>query len=320
MGSRTARTHGAHRVAVIESDAVLVAVVPDFGAKVIALTDKRTGRNWLTTGEPTDSAADDAIFGGRQSYGWDECFPTIAIRNEAMPGWRDQPRDHGMLWGRPWQVDTDGGTISTAYGHPDFVFQRSLAVSGATVTATYSVESRSDTARPYLWSAHPTFAFRPGETIELPGVDRLDATYIHLGEKTPAPQSLAWPIADIGGRLDTVRGVDARLAMKLYATGDRPDTAAVSGAAGRLVMRWQRPEVAAFGLWLDYGGWPDEDPIHQVALEPTTSPDDDIWSAVDHRRAAMLPARGRVSWSMTIALEPGHADSPLNSQAPAPAS
>jgi hypothetical protein len=54
------------------------------------------------------------------------------------------------------------------------------------------------------------------------------------------------------------------------------------------------------GVWLDAGGWPSEAPIHQVALEPTSSPDDQVADALAERRAWTLPARGRLRWGMRI--------------------
>src|SRR4029453_7182723 len=103
----------------------------------------------------------------------------------------------------------------------------------------------------------------------------------------PGLEIVAWP----GGAtaLDVVRGVDARRAAKLYLDA-RSLTRVAAGATegSELQCRWDRACARALGIWLDLGGWPPGESRHQVAIEPTTSTDDDLASAIAAGRGRIL--------------------------------
>ncbi|MEO1225617.1 MAG: hypothetical protein AAFX92_15465 [Pseudomonadota bacterium] len=297
-------THGPFDVVHIENEIVRVAVVPDYGAKVVELTDKRSGRNWLVAGTPTEAAGDDAVFGGPQAYGWDECFPTVAPCSGA--GWSPATRDHGALWGRSWRHDAEGDAVIATFDHDDFVFSRRLTLDEDRVRAAYTLGNSSDRDLTYLWSAHPLLALHPGESIALPGVDRASATYVKACGKVAALSETDWPVASISGQsidLSRVHTMESGFAAKLYCDAVLPSEVTVEGADGRLVLTWQRDAIGALGIWLDYGGWPDERPVHQVAFEPTTAPADDLLSAQTLGRHAVLSPGERHAWWLAFALE-----------------
>ena len=298
--------HGRFDVATLENDTLRVSVVPDYGAKIIDLTDKRTGRNWLVEGWPTEASGDDAVFGGVQAYGWDECFPTVA----PCPGgpWGQDLRDHGALWGRPWRSVVGDGGITNTFDDARFAFTRRLALNGNRLTTHYRLENRTDHGLPYLWSAHPLLNLAPGEILRLPDTTGVAATYVSARGETWPSTSLSWPSAEIGHQqvdLDRVHAIDERFAAKLYGDGGVPDRAEVDGVDGRLCLRWQ---ADALGIWLDYGGWPDPEPVHQVAIEPTTAPADDLQSAVRAGRHKVLMPGKPDEWWIELAFEAGSTD------------
>ena len=49
----------------IESDVLRVAVLPEFGARVVSFVDKRSGREWIFQGGETSDTGEDAMTGGR---------------------------------------------------------------------------------------------------------------------------------------------------------------------------------------------------------------------------------------------------------------
>ncbi len=302
--TQAAGTHGPFDVVRIENKVVRLAVVPDYGAKIIELTDKRSGRNWLITGTPTEAAGDDAVFGGPQAYGWDECFPTVA----PCPG-ADRPpatRDHGVLWGRPWCAKSEDDVVTTTFDHADFIFSRRLVLDEDRVKATYTLENPGDRDLTYLWSAHPLLALRPGERIRLPGVDIASATYVKACGKVASPSAMDWPAANINGHsidLSRVHAMESGFAAKLYCDTAPPSDVTVEGADGRLMLTWQGDVIGALGIWLDYGGWPDDRPVHQVAFEPTTAPADDLLSAQALGRHTVLSPGDRHAWRLVFALE-----------------
>ena len=78
------QTWGEWPSVVLATEAVALEVVSEVGARVVSLRDKRRDREWLVQGkkprelEQLDWAEEQAVFAGRESFGWDECLPTTA--------------------------------------------------------------------------------------------------------------------------------------------------------------------------------------------------------------------------------------------------
>ena len=138
--------------------------------------------------------------------------------------------------------------------------------------------------------------------VEPPSAARL-THHVGLGLQATT-DSVRWPDgAPVG--LDAVESVDATRAVKLYLDA-RPLTrvAAAATDGAELRFEWDRSFAPALGVWLDYGGWPAGERRHQLALEPTTSPDDDLASAMAAGRAQIVePAQSR-SWTVSLELVP----------------
>jgi hypothetical protein len=290
----------------LEDDALAVTVVPAVGGRVVSLLDHRTGREWLTQGEPPSAAAleawgaEDSVFGGRQSFGWDECLPTVSVcADPTDPDVR--LRDHGDQWGRPSAASVDAaGTLTTTWERsrwPITLARRLTLVGDGVLHADYLLTSRSEQELPILWSLHPTLHLEPGGRVELPGVTATRTTFVSGWPVGPADE-LPWPTPATGVDLSIVPAADVLAAAKLYARANLGRLVAPDGA-------WL--EVAGegadtMGVWLDHGAWPlGGPPVHQLALEPTSSPDDQVAEALAHDRAWRLPASGSLTWRVRIA-------------------
>jgi hypothetical protein len=289
-------------------------VVGELGARVISLRDRRRGREWLLSGEPPDAAearawsAEQAVFGGRESFGWDECLPTVAPC--ADPSASDGPRlrDHGDQWARPTQVGRDieaGALVNTWMGARwPYRFSRRLSCpDGDSVLAEYGLENHDDRPMPVLWSQHAVLALEVGCRLEPPGVARTEMTWQRGIDLPDVPD---WPLASTRGGealdLAEVRSGEG-WAAKLYARPTGP-VSAVTPDGARLTIDWDRVVAPALGIWLAYGGWPvDGDAVEQIALEPTTSGDDDLAGAITRERARWLAPGERLAWwvEMTVA-------------------
>ena len=75
----------------IESDVLRVAVLPEFGARVVSFVDKRSGREWIFQGGETSDTGEDAIYGADAAVGWDECFPTVSPWDASQTPWKRRP-------------------------------------------------------------------------------------------------------------------------------------------------------------------------------------------------------------------------------------
>jgi hypothetical protein len=293
---------------------VEATVVPAVGGRVVSLRDHRTGREWLTQGEPPDVptlerwAGRDAIFGGRESFGWDECLPSVSRCPDPYDPAAPALRDHGDQWGRACGVSVDGasGTITTTWPSPRWpmMLERRLGLTeDGVLRADYALTSRSERPLPILWSAHPVLRLEPGTRLELPGVRSVRVVGV-VGWPIVPGDAVAWPEAGAGQDLSVVRLIGSAGAAKLYADTTLARARAPDGSS--LTIEADGDPVRTMGVWLDAGGWPLEGPpVHQTAFEPTSSPDDHVMDALAHGRAWIVPPSGTLRWWLTVRLEAG---------------
>lgn len=297
----------------LASEAVELEVVAEVGARIVSLRDRRRGREWLVRGEPPSEleqrswAGEGVEFRGRESFGWDECLPTVSVCPDPRDPAGPPLRDHGDQWGRGayHAVDEERGSIEHTWSAPRWPYRMARRLSFAdeeTVLAEYEVSSRADEPLPLLWSQHAVLELESGCRIDLPSVDRLVRT-VQLDIELP--ETVDWPVATTlaGQRLDLSRVVRGEgWAVKLYAPAPGP-VAAVAPDGARLELDWDRAVAPVIGVWLSSGGWKtDGVPFDQVALEPTTSTDDDLEGARAHDRAIELPPGGRLGWWVRMRL------------------
>ncbi|HZV99944.1 MAG TPA: hypothetical protein VFF55_00160 [Candidatus Deferrimicrobium sp.] len=292
---------------------VALEVVAEVGARVVSLRDLVRDREWLLQSAPPSEAegmawsSEGAVFGGRESFGWDECVPTVARCPDPLDPGAPPLRDHGDQWGRGayLALDEEAGAVTHTWSVPRWPYRLSRRLSFAderTVLAEYELRSLSERAQPLLWSQHPVFRLEPGCRIELPGVTEVVRTS-QSGIDLPARAS--WPTATAAGGMPVdLSHVHTGLgwSAKLYAGAPAPVGAAAPDGA-RLEIDWDRDFAPVLGIWLSYGGWPPGGPpCEQVALEPTTSAHDDLASARADGQARLLEAGARLAWWVRVRL------------------
>lgn len=274
----------------LSTDRMALTVDLAFGGRVTSLTDRVTGRDWLMQGPRAGDVSEAASYRGAASRGWDECFPTILPCQSA--GWGERLRDHGMLWGRPWQVVTVGPQHLEAQFQGDGItFIRRLTLQGAGLVAAYAVTSTRAAPVPYLWSQHCVISPVAGDRISLTGQGRMQA----------AGNAFDWP-AHPARDLSRVGPADEGFVLKSYGLTPGNATAQIGGPKGGLRFDWDGTEVPALGLWLDYGGWPEENPLCQVAIEPTTGAADDLAGAEALGQARRLIPGETHRWTVRLTL------------------
>jgi galactose mutarotase-like enzyme len=288
----------------IASEVMEVSVLPDYGARVVGLRDRRTGRDWLAPGAPSPQTGEGAVYRGAEAVGWDECFPTVSPWDGTQTLWRRPLRDHGDLWGRPWSVDEASRTVlATSFAGDLFRFSRTLSVDGPTLTAAYRLDNRAADDMPYLWALHGLLAVTPADRIVLPAVDSATATYLQSGSHVLDANSVSWPETNgvLPFPLDAVQGPATGFAGKLYAEVPASASAAIGHDGQWLRIGWDA-SITTLGIWLNYGGWPAGPGSHHIAIEPTTAPADHLGDALDAGRAAWLKPGASASWTITLTL------------------
>lgn len=308
----THRTWGEWPSVVLATDAVELEVVGEVGARVVSLRDRRRDREWLLQGEKErdldhmDWATEDVVFGGGESFGWDECLPTTApCADPRSPG--VELRDHGDQWGRGAYVrlDHDAGAVEHSWAAPrwDYRLRRRLSFADPeTVRADYCLESLAAEPLPIHWAMHPVLGVEPGSYIDLPEVHTARCSW-HNGIELP--DELTWPKATtLDGQVRDLACVrrNEGWAAVLY-TQPREGTRVVTPDGARLDFEWDQDFAPALRVWLAYGGWPPGDPpVEQIALEPCTSEHDHLEGAMADGTERILPAGGELRWWVQLRL------------------
>lgn len=308
----THRTWGEWPSVVLSTEAVELEVVAEFGARVVSLRDRRRDREWLLQGEgPRELdrmtwTAEGVTFGGRQSFGWDECLPTTAPCADPLVS-GTQLRDHGDHWGRSadQKLDHERAAVEHTWEAARWGYRLHRRLSFAddeTVQAEYQLESLTDEALPIHWAQHPVIKAEPGSYIDLPEVDTARRSWQN---GIDLPTELSWPNAtttdDHERDLACVR-TDEGWAAVLYAE-PREGTRVVAPDGARLDFEWDQEFAPALRVWLSYGGWPPgEAPSEQIALEPCTSMHDDLAGAMAAGEQRTLPPAGELRWWVRLRL------------------
>jgi hypothetical protein len=161
----------------------------------------------------------------------------------------------------------------------------------------------------YVWSAHPLFAVEEGDRIVLPDsiheVTVEGSAQQRLGK---AGSKQAWPIAATtnGNHSDlSVAGnVTDGIGDKLFAAAPREGWCALErkGLRRRIELRFDPQELPYLGLWICYGGWPENGARRQqcVALEACTAEGDSLAVAKRQGLARSLPRRAEHRWSLEL--------------------
>jgi len=324
---KTGAPFGPFATVELGNDRIGLVVCPALGARIVSFVDRWTGREWLVQGAPPDAGPDgsaagwagrDARFTGAVAFGWDECLPTVAPGPDPADPAGPPLRDHGDLWGRPATVGAEGPILVATWAGPDrpFVFTRRLRLDGPRLIAEYELENTGATALPVVWAMNPLLALEPGSRIEVEGLVSVRVAWAAGVPLAPIPGRADWPeTPGTDGRpiqLDVVGAPAAGVALRafggweLYGSWDSGGGEGLPGVAGvaqpdgsRLDLTWYAPIAPNLGIWLDDGGWPalPEAPRTQHALQPTTSPDDDLATAIAADRALVLAPAERVAWS-----------------------
>src|SRR5665811_847678 len=151
---------------------------------------------------------------------------------------------------------------------------------------------------------HPLLALEPGARVDVEGLASVRVTQAAGVPSGPVPGHVAWP--ETPGTdgpmiaLDVVRERGAGTALKLYGGWELYgswDSVGGEGLPGVAAVR--QPDGSALELtW--YAPVAPATPRTQHALEPTTSPDDDVAAAIANGRALMVAPAERVAWAATF--------------------
>lgn len=271
-------------VYVLSSREAEVAVVPELGAKIISLKNRRTRREWMWHPEHganlfRNRPGDD--FSKSPLVGMDECLPTIEScvwRGRRLP-------DHGEVWSASWSLDSEAwknGILKTSInlGISPFHFERTLELEENELRFSYKLTNRGATPEYFIWAMHPLLRLEPEDHLMLPASTRT--------------------LMDGAGWIDALdSAVPDGNSAKVFAGPLIVGFVAIQNrrTRDRLELEWAPAENNALGLWLTRGGWHGH---HHFAIEPANAGADALTAAVAREWCGTIDGNATASWQVRL--------------------
>lgn len=260
------------------------ASVSTRGARVSQVRTSDAGA-WFLPSQPFDQRGPVGFERGARA-GWDECFPSI----EAVDG----VSDHGDLWHRQWRVvEHDQTRVCMALDddRSDVRVEREVTLVDAGLMTLVRIENRSTKPVPYLYSAHPMFAWRSDATLDVPGGAELQHLF---------GAAIEWVSDDAGARVDLP--IDGRADCVKYFVRWQGD-ARLHQDHGVLRISADARSLPWLGVCVNRRAWPaPEREQLWIALEPATAPTDSLDIAASTGAAMTLAAAETVTFSITATM------------------
>jgi hypothetical protein len=263
---------------ILENELLRVVVLPQLGAKIWSIVDKRRDAEllWHHPRMPPRPAHFGAAYDDWFAGGWDELFPNdapVEIDSERYP-------DHGELWSLPWEwsiAEQTPGAATIALRWAGVItptrYEKRITLRAREPLLHVASRISNDGHAPldFLWKLHPALAITEHARIDMPaGQVQVDPGF---RARFGAIDSFRWPHARLadGTTLDVrqVPPVEARACDFYYAVELEDGWCALTDTRAR----------AGFGLVFDkrvfktvwvfgaYGGWRG---LYTTILEPCT--------------------------------------------------
>lgn len=295
---------------VLESDALRVTLLPDWGAKMASLIHKKTGREHLyrLPGESFRKVSYGARFDDGECAGFDEMFPSIGACYCDIEPWAGARfPDHGEVWSIPWKAEVENSHVRLSVHGVRFpyLFSKTVAFEREdSILLSYRVENLSPCDFPAMWAAHPLFNMTPGTRIIVPESAR------NIINTVPSPalggygQRYSFPVArTANGRewdLSRINANEGKHFFKYFFLDDLDNGFAIvhdPRTRETVGMSWPVEKVPYLGMWVNEGGYAGQ---FNVAPEPCTAPLDRWDIARQWGKLPVIPAFGSQEWTLRI--------------------
>lgn len=297
----------------LENNLLRVTVLPLLGGKIASLQLAPSGEELLQKPlRPYAPRTPFMSFEASDASGWDECLPSVAACEVQTPSGASSVPDHGDFWQVEWQTVSQSAHELTLSAHGFSLplrFSKTLRLEENRLSVAYTLRNTGNAPLEYVWSAHPLFAVEEGDRIVLPSSVREVVVEGSAGNRLGiAGTKLAWPqtAGTAQELLDlSLVGTPAdEIGDKLFAAAPSEGWCAIERRRlkCRIEFQFDPQQVPYLGLWICYGGWPEDQEQRQycVALEPCTARGDSLAAASRDGRARQLAPAAEDHWSLML--------------------
>lgn len=301
---------------VLRNGRLRARVLPHEGGRIASLFDTRSGVEFLfqPPGPYQPPAAPDlwTPFETSACAGIDDCLPTVSASGPETPG--GPVPDHGDFWRLACTVlasDADSVTLAAeGYSRP-LRLQKTLRLRPDSLEISYVLRNLSAAPVPFLYALHPLLAIDPGDRILLPHeITSLTLNYSKAGRLGKPGDTVRWPHPNPARPnpvldLQNAQPVTAHTADMFYSPRLLSGWCGLyRSRSGRgLILRFNPRQLPWIGLWLCYGGWPDDSRLprqYAVAFEPTVAPHGSLAAAIAAGQAPVLAPDDSFKFALSI--------------------
>lgn len=300
---------------VLESDRIRTVVVPEMGAKIVSLVDKKKNTEWLIgPGKiPFQAVPYGAPFTEQDMSGWDEMFPSIVACEYPGKGKHHGVPipDHGEVWTLPWTHDPENRAqleLSVSGKALPYRLTRKMSFPAPdTLKLTYELINQGSAPMPYLWAAHPQFLCGQKTQIVLPEQVQEVCNTLPAEWGWGEPETrFDWPEARDPDkrpqRIDQVGPPTLEKAWKFFTLPDERISQATlirKPSNDYLRLTWDPNEIPYFGIWVDQGVFSH---ASVAAPEPSTGYYDSLETAWQKGEVTLAKPGEPCIWSLSVQL------------------
>ncbi len=306
---------------VLENHEIRTIVLPAVGGKMVELTNKQSGTQFLRQPVRAYSKTHLPYYGAaypqEDPSGCDDCFPTIAASTITTKE-QGQPRalhfpDHGELWGIPWvyhvSKDTPALYLHTEGVRWQYEFSKTMWLEHATVHIAYRMINESAVPFEYLWSLQPWLQAPPGSEIGFePGVDRVMLDWTTDASLGQPGEYLPWPLGQPGRESNSavlpIRPENHTLKVYTDALVDGCCEYTRSDTGESIRFEFDPQHVPYVGVLLGYPGGGNRSNYlpPTIAIQPSCGRPDALHQARARGEHATLDTWGMAEWALQISV------------------
>jgi galactose mutarotase-like enzyme len=268
----------------LENEYLSLSILPEVGAKILTLFDKKRERQllWENRRIRPPTYPIDANFDNHWCGGWDDAYPcadACVHKGELFP-------NLGELRSLTWKVEDlrpDAATLS-AYGPISAIHAtKTVTLRDRVVEMRFAIRSLSPIPIDFLWGTHPALAVEAGTRLILPPCTGIVAQSNDLSLGLPG-EEYRWPFLH-DRDMSVVPDISSGLHCGHYAKDLEDGWFAVETRGHGIVFDFPLETCPYLWMWLVYGGWRG---YHHAVIEPWTGYPVKLDEAYEENRHSIL--------------------------------